>query len=372
MMRVAYLFPRGDLGGAEIATIRFIGGHDRTKVTPFALFMEDGPAADRVRALDVVTDVATLLPRLSRPAELQQGRSWITERLTHHEIDLQHSVMAWTHALGGAAARKAGARVVRFQQNRPSPFDLLDWYAALSRADLILTNSHFVAKLQRRMNLRRFPIEVVHLPVPRPESVERSPTLRAELGADDRHVLAVLAGRLQRWKGQDVAIRAMSAAAQRAPNLRLAIVGDALFGLEQSYRKGLEQLAADIGVADRIRFVGFKENMTSVYASADIVLHTSRKPEPFGLVVAEGLVHGRAVVASNAGGVREQIENCRTGLLVRPDDPVALADALVRVATDLQLRENLARAARAVSIPTPQAAAARLEMLYERTLAGHM
>ncbi len=221
------------------------------------------------------------------------------------------------------------------------------------------------------MNLRRFPIEVVHLPVPRPESVERSPTLRAELGADDRHVLAVLAGRLQRWKGQDVAVRAMGAAAQRAPNLRLAIVGDALFGLEQTYRKELEQLATDIGVADRIRFVGFKENMTSVYASADIVLHTSRKPEPFGLVVAEGLVHGRAVVASNAGGVREQIEHYSTGLLVQPDDPVALADALVRVATDSQLLESLARAARTAPIPTPQAAAARLEMLYERTLAGH-
>ena len=120
MMRVAYLLPRGDVGGAEIATIRFIEGHDRSKVTPFAFFMENGPAVDRVRALDVVADVAPILPRLSRPRELRQGRAWITERLRHHSIDLQHSVMAWTHALGGAAARRAGARVVWFQQNRPN------------------------------------------------------------------------------------------------------------------------------------------------------------------------------------------------------------------------------------------------------------
>ena len=74
-MRVAYLFPRGDVGGAEIATIRFIEGHDRSKVTPFALFMENGPAVDRVRALDVVADVAPFLPRLSRPRQLWQGRA---------------------------------------------------------------------------------------------------------------------------------------------------------------------------------------------------------------------------------------------------------------------------------------------------------
>jgi len=370
MMRVAYLFPRGDVGGAEIATIRFIEGHDRSKVTPVALFMENGPAVDRVRALDVVADVAPFLPRLSRPRELRQGRAWITERLRHHSIDLQHSVMAWTHALGGAAARKAGARVVWFQQNRPNALDPLDWYAALSHADLILANSHFVARLQKRVNLRRFPIEVVHLPVPRAGDVQRSPAIRAELGADDSHVLAVLAGRLQRWKGQDIAVRALALAAERAPNLRLAIVGGALFGLETDYLKELEQLARRAGVADRIRFVGFQEDMNGIYASADIVLHTSRKPEPFGLVVAEGLVHGRAVIACNAGGVPEQIEHERTGVLVKPEDPAALASALVRVATDPEFRRRLGTAALGARVSTPRSAAARLESLYERTLAS--
>ena len=370
MMRVAYLFPRGDVGGAEIATIRFIEGHDRSKVTPFAFFMENGPAVDRVRALGVVADVAPFLPRLSRPRELRQGRAWITERLRHHSIDLQHSVMSWTHALGGAAARRAGAKVIWFQHNRPNKADLVDWYASLSHADLILTNSRFVAKLQESVNLRRFPIEIVHLPVPRVGDVQRSPAIRAELGADDSHVLAVLAGRLLHFKGQDIAIRALALAADRAPNLRLAIVGGALFGLETDYPKKLEQLAHRAGVADRIRFVGFREDMNGIYASADIVLNTSRMPEAFGLVVAEGLVHGRAVIACNAGGVTEQIEHERTGVLVKPEDPAALASALVRVATDPEFRRRLGTAALGAPIPTLRSAAAQLESLYERTLAS--
>lgn len=369
VMRVAYLFPRGDLGGAEVATVRFIAGHDRSKVTPVALFLEDGEAAVSVRDLGVTADIAPLLPRLSRAHEVRQARAWLRDRLEHHQIDIQHAVMPWTHALAGSAARKAGTRSVWFQHNRPNPFDPIDWYASLSKTDLIVANSYFVARLQQRMNLRRFPVEVVHPPVDLPTRDQRSTSLRSELGADETNVLAVLAGRLQRGKGQDVAVRAMAIAAGRAPNLRLAVVGGVLFGLEREYRSEIEELAKQQGMADRIQFVGFRRDMTAVYASADIVLQCSRNPEAFGLVVAEGLAHGRAVIASDAGGLQEQIDHERTGLLVRPDDPAALADALVRVTNDTALRERLSAAARAESVTTPESAAARLETLYETVLA---
>ena len=369
MIRVAYLFPRGDLGGAEMATVRFIAGHNRSKVTPVALFLEDGEAVVSVRDLGVAADISPLLPRLSRTREVGQARAWLRDRLAHHQIDIQHAVMSWTHVLAGSGARKAGIRPVWFQHNRPNPLDPVDWYASLSKTDLIVANSYFVARLQQRMNLRRFPVEVVHPPVDRPTKDQRSPSIRAELGADDTNVLAVLPGRLQRGKGQDVAVRAMAVAAARAPNLRLAVVGDALFGLERHYRAEVEELAKKTGVADRVRFLGFKRDMAAVYASADIVLQCSRNSEAFGLVVAEGLAHGRAVIASDAGGLQEQIDHERTGLLVRPDDPAALAEALARVANDTALRERLAAAATAESITTPESAAARLETLYQTVLA---
>jgi glycosyltransferase involved in cell wall biosynthesis len=162
----------------------------------------------------------------------------------------------------------------------------------------------------------------------------------------------------------------MALAADRAPFLQMAIVGGSLFGLEQDYRAALEQLARDFDVADRIRFVGFRDDMDVVYASADIVLHTSVAPEPYGLVVAEGLAHGRAVIASDAGGVPEQIEHERNGLLVQPEDPGALADALVRMANEPGLRLQLGAAALEAPVTTPRSAAARLESLYERTLQG--
>ena len=369
MIRVAYLFPRGDLGGAEVATIRFIAGHNRSKVAPVALFLEDGEAVVSVRDLGVMADISPLLPRLSRAREVGHARAWLRDRLAHHQIDIQHAVMSWAHVFGGGVARKAGVRVVWFQHNRPNPFDPVDWYASLSKTDLIIANSYFVACLQQRMNLRRFSVEVVHPPIDRPTRDQRSASIRSELGADETKVLAVLAGRLQRGKGQDVAVRAMAIAADRAPNLRLAVIGDALFGLERYYRTEVEELARNSGVADRIRFVGFKRDMAVVYASADIVLQCSRNPEAFGLVVAEGLAHGRAVIASDAGGLREQIDHEGTGLLVRPDDPAALAEALVRVANDTALRERLAAAATAESSTTPESAAARLETLYQTVLA---
>ncbi|MCH7777602.1 MAG: glycosyltransferase, partial [Gemmatimonadetes bacterium] len=74
--------------------------------------------------------------------------------------------------------------------------------------------------------------------------------------------------------------------------------------------------------------------------------------------------------ACNAGGIPEQIEHERTGVLVKPEDPAALAGALVRVATDPEFRRRLGTAALGARVSTPRSAAARLESLYRRTLAS--
>ena len=368
MKRVGYVFPRGELGGAEIATVRIMEAHDRSHFEPVALLLEAGPLAERLTELDVITRIAPSRPSLSDGPGRRAARAWLAAELRSLGIAIQHSVMAWTHALAAPAARTAGTLAVWFQQNRPNPFDPVDWLASLSRTELIIANSRYVARLQRRMNPRRFPIAVVHLPVPKPEGSRRSQRIRRELGAHASTVLVVLPGRLQRWKGQDVAIRAFAQALPRAPTLRLAVVGGSLFGLERTYCEELRALVEHLRLGDRVRLVSHRTDMHAVYDSADVVLHTSRKPEPFGLVIAEGLAHGRTVIATDAGGVPEQIEHGRTGLLVRPDDPGALADILVRVARDPTLRERLGAAARGAPVQSPESAARQVEQLYHRVL----
>jgi glycosyltransferase involved in cell wall biosynthesis len=291
------------------------------------------------------------------------------EALTRHEIALQHNVMPWTHAVAAKAAVQARVPAVWFQHNRPHIRKIIDWYASLSPAALILANSKFTARLQQRMNPRRIQIEVLYPPA---EPAARRSTdhsiIRSTLGAGPADILAVLPGRLQRWKGHDVALRALAGAVKSVPSLRLAIVGDTLFGQEPEYRGELVRLTRDLGIGDHVCFAGFHKAMDDVYLAADLVIHTSREAEPFGLVVAEALANSRPVIATGAGAIPEQIVHEQTGLLVPPDDVAALTRAVIRIGTDSNLRERLGLAAGQRGIVRAADAARRLERLYSTVL----
>jgi glycosyltransferase involved in cell wall biosynthesis len=150
-------------------------------------------------------------------------------------------------------------------------------------------------------------------------------SLRAELGAGDATVLAVCA-RLSPWKGQHVVLAAL----QALPRAHAWIIGAALFG-EDAYAYGLRGHAEALGVADRVRFLGEREDVPALLGAADMVVHAAVEAEPFGRVVVEGMLARRPVIATSAGGVREILEHERTGLLVTPGDPEALAAAVSRL-----------------------------------------
>jgi glycosyltransferase involved in cell wall biosynthesis len=192
--------------------------------------------------------------------------------------------------------------------------------------------------------------------------------IRNALGFTDADLIALLPARLQRWKGQDIAIRSLATATRQVPRLHLLLAGDALFGLEDDYHTELERLANRLGVSERLRFAGHREDLAGLYEASDMVLHTSREPEPYGLTVAEARAHGCAIVASDAGAIPEQMTHDRNGLLVKPGDPETLALAMVRLANQPELRRRLGEAAAADAAVTPTAAARQLEGLYDQVL----
>ncbi len=368
MRRVAYLFPQGDLGGAEIATARMAEAHDRQRYVPVALLLTDGPLAERLRGADIAVRIAPSRPRLADHRQRRQVRDWIATQLRGDATRLLHSVMAWAHALAAPCAKVSGARAIWFQHNRPSLTSLIDWWASLNTASLIITNSRFTARLQRRLNVARRRMEVVYPPVVLPHGGYDVTAIRAAWEFTDSDLIALVPARLQRWKGQDIAIRSLAAATRQVPQLQLLLAGGALFGLEHDYRTELEQLAIRLGVSERLRFAGHQEDMGGLYRASDMVLHTSREPEPYGLSVAEARAHGCAIVASDAGAIREQIVHGRNGLLVKPGDPGALSQAMIRLANQPELRRKLGEAAASDTVVTPSAAARQLERLYDQVL----
>ena len=187
------------------------------------------------------------------------------------------------------------------------------WATANSEATLAVARAHLPALA---------PISsVIHCALPMPDDPPTAPS-----GSACR--LAYL-GRLVRRKGVDVLIAAMSLIAARFPLLRLAIAG------EGEEHPALEAQVADLGLDARIDFVGALPH-SAVYrflAEADVVVMPSRI-EPFGMVALEAAQMARPVVASAVQGLPEVIIDGETGLLVRPDDAPALAEAIASLLTD--------------------------------------
>lgn len=134
--------------------------------------------------------------------------------------------------------------------------------------------------------------------------------LREQLGLTEKFVVGQFS-RLAPWKGQHILIQALT---QCPPQVTALLVGDALFG-EQDYVKQLHEQVNLLGLENRVKFLGFRPDIPELITSCDLVAHTSTNPEPFGRVIIEGMLCGKPVVASRAGGVLELIEDHMNGFL---------------------------------------------------------
>jgi glycosyltransferase involved in cell wall biosynthesis len=164
---------------------------------------------------------------------------------------------------------------------------------------------------------------------------------RAELGAAENDVLIGVFGRLQRWKGQDVFVKAAAEIARTRPHTRFAVVGGSVFGLEPEYAEEIRRLAAAPELSGRLVFTGFQTDVARLMAACDVVCHTSRVPEPFGLVLIEAMALRRPVIATAGGGPSEIIAAEDQGVLVPPDDPGALAAAAIGLIDDPARRRQM-------------------------------
>lgn len=153
----------------------------------------------------------------------------------------------------------------------------------------------------------------------------------SDFGVPEDVPLIVALGRLHPNKAFDTLIRAMT----RLPGVWLWIAGD---GPE---RANLEALATELGVADRVRLIGWIDDAGSVIEAADMVCVPSRH-EPLGNVILEAWARGRPVVAAASEGPSQLIEHDRTGVLAAIDDPESLATALTYVLENPDAADRLA------------------------------
>jgi glycosyltransferase involved in cell wall biosynthesis len=194
--------------------------------------------------------------------------------------------------------------------------------------------------------LARFTVEQVGLPAEKVEVVhyglDAPPRAWGEnppvLLPDGARVLLAIC-RLVPQKGVDVAVRALAEVRRAHPDAVLVVLG------EGDEREALTRLAAELGVADALFLPGRGGDVAEWLARAEVVVHSVRW-EGFGLAVLEAMLAERPVVASAVSSVPEIVVDGETGILVPPDDPTALANAIGRLLTDRDLAARFGAAGR--------------------------
>ena len=138
-------------------------------------------------------------------------------------------------------------------------------------------------------------------------------------------------------KGLDTLIDAFARLLPSAPDLTLVLAGDG------KLRSELENLAHNLRVHDRIEFVGWKgrSDVANLLHGCKIFVLPSRS-EPFGIAIVEAMACKKPVVASAVGGIPEIIQTGKNGILVEPDNPAALADAILDLLNDSRLQQTIA------------------------------
>jgi glycosyltransferase involved in cell wall biosynthesis len=167
--------------------------------------------------------------------------------------------------------------------------------------------------------------------------------VRAKLGLPTPLVLLGAVGRITYAKAHDVLLEALSLLADEFPSLHCVIVGDG------DLRTSMERLAHELRVEDRAHFVGFKPDVLSWYRAMDIVVLSSRF-EGFLLTVLEAAYAEKPIVCTDVGVVGEVLEDRVSGLIVPPEDPVALAEAIRRLLREPTFAAGLAARAREAAV----------------------
>ncbi|MEX2586900.1 MAG: glycosyltransferase family 4 protein [Actinomycetota bacterium] len=374
-LRVVFLDHCAELSGGELAMLRLLPALEG--VDPHVILAEDGPLAAKLTQAGISVEVLAMSEagRGLRRDRLKARRLpfaavaatavytlKMAYRLRRLEPDLVHTNSLKSGIYGTAAARLAGVPSVWHVRDRIDKDYLPAGAVRLVRALARRLPSAIVANSQTtlatlRLDQRR-PCAVIPSPVA--QGTRRQPK-------DAQTFRVGMVGRLSPWKGQHLFLRAFAAAFPDG-QAEAVVVGSALFG-EQDYAKELADLASGLGISDRLDMRGFREDLAAELSRLDILVHASTIPEPFGQVVVEGMAAGLPVVAANAGGPAEIIEDAVNGRLYPMGDIQALSEVLQQLHRQPDLCRHLGEAARnAASEFTPQAVAPLVTRLYRELL----
>jgi glycosyltransferase involved in cell wall biosynthesis len=374
-LHVLFLNANGGIGADFAVHLSLARALDRRQVrVSAATSVREAPGASARPLLERVPEITLVSRELGRAIGREHGLARAQALVANarglaglvslarwcraNHVDIVHVTERPRQALFGlAVARMAGCACLIHAHTSYYPQDvtrLSNW--RLHQADAIVGVSDFTASSFKHVaNLPADRVFAVHNAVD--SDVFRSPAsdadrsvMRARLGVPADATLIGCVARLMRWKGQPNLLEAFARVLQTVPNARLVLAGvssdQAPDGIGD-FRDYLLRRIDALGLNDLVTLPGFlpPTDMPAFYAALDLAAHPAME-EPFGLAVVEAMASFRPIVAISGGGVPEIIRDGIDGLLVPPEQPELMAQAIVQLLQQPRLAQRLTQSAR--------------------------
>ena len=377
---VLYVIPHMSFGGAQTHLLDVLRLLDRRRFSPLLCCLSadrEGSShfLPRVRELDVpIIDagVRNVPNSFIRPHTfLQMAR--LARILKSHRVKIAHSYLFHANWFGTLSARLARVPgVIASIRNVDVHTRARDLWACrvINRlAHRVTANSQAVREHIHRNEgcpLEKIVVIPNGIDANRIKPTEPEPSIKQALGSKPNEVLIGTFTRLVWYKGLEELLKAAALVVKSHPSARFLVVGDG------PLRQPLEEKARVLGLNGTVRFLGsVPDASSSLLPHFDLFVLPSLK-EGMSNSLLEAMAAGKPVVATRVGGNPEVVIDGKTGFLVPPKDPEALAGAILRLLADQELARNLGEAGRSrvESEFTLEKMVARLEALYDTLLAA--
>ena len=360
MLKVMQVLTDTNIGGAGIWLLNFLKAYDRQKLDVTVVLPCGSQLGERVERLGVRCIAAENIADVSFSKD---GIKSLREIIEEEKPDVVH-----THASLSAriAAKLSGVAVVNTRhclEPEKSGIKRI-CYRMLNRllSDRAVAVSKAVYKNLTDDGISPDKLDVVYNGVE--PLVKYSPEQRAaareRLGLDGSLAVGIFA-RLEPVKNHMLFLNAAAAAYELFPSFRFVIVGDG------SMRKALEAEVEKLGIADAVIFTGYVEDITELMNAIYINVLTSDR-EAMSISLVEGMTVAKPCITTDAGGPREVVENGVSGVVIPTGDAVNLTAALLKFASDPELRTKLGEEGERIAYEkfSPAEMCRKLEEIYSR------
>lgn len=328
-------------GGTEIHLCNQLKRFRKSNVNVGILFGDKGPIYDELSKFNVPI-FYTPIPKIKSIIGLINSIGKVRKIIRDNDVSIIHCHSFRSNVVVGIAGKLEKKKVIwhmheSLERPQVSIFNYLAIKCLINYIpDYVIANSKYTLDTLKIKNN----FKVVY------PSIDINKFILTDNQKEKSDIINItIIGRIARWKGQHIFIKAASIVCKLRKDVRFIIAGAPIFE-QYDYDKELKSLVNKLNLNKYVIFKGHVKDIPKLLNDTDISVHCSIEPEPFGQVVIQAMAAGNPIIATAHGGPLEIIDNRINGILIEPNDPQILADTIIELLDNKELFLNISKRAK--------------------------